>query len=337
MCMNNPKKSFFTNIRTLLSGSSAFILLLVLTILTPLIDKGHNIYILVVILAIVVVLYLVCFFSIRIWHNKRLIYFTKYSFENIKMMLNKINMKTEYINDHTCPEHNYLCSASVIMASDYYANIQNKLILSDDDCEKYNLVRDDDFDEIESNFFKDHPSGEIWIVSNALETEVKTSEELKCNPDPSLVKSMNVVNQNIIKGGKYIQFIALGPQGENNTVFENRRNLYWSVLPNLSVEEKKKVMPIIRIDDEFSKNRNRVVDPDFEYLVKLTSTVLFVDTNKGMFVQGYFCLRPDDNIEAKPFEMRTVFLKMPVCMRDDYYYFLKEKKDLYYKKLAKEI
>lgn len=335
--MNNSKKSFFSSIRKFLSGSSAFIVLLILTILTPLIDGGHSIYDLLIMLAIVVILYTICFFAVRIWHNKRLAHFTKCSYENIETVIKKLNAKAEYSNDHICPEHNYLCSASAIMASDYYANIQNELILSDDDCAKYNLVRDNDFDKIEAEFFRNHPAGEIWIVSNALETEIKTIEELKEHPDPSLVNSMDVVKQNIINGGKYIQFIALGPQGENNTVFENRRNLYWSILPELSVKEKQIVMPIIRIDDEFSKNRNRVIDPDFEYLVKLTSTVLFIDTESEMFVQGYFCLRPDDNINAKPFEIRTVFLKMPVCMRDDYYYFLKEKKEKYYKNLAKEI
>ena len=204
-----------------------------------------------------------------------------------------------------CPKTGFLCSAQKIIESDYRSEIIAKLELTDDDCKKYNLIKDSDFDKKESEFFVHHKSGEIWIISHALETEIKTPEEFKTHPDDSLKKSMEVVAQNIEKGGHYVQFVSLGPQGENDVTYQNRCRIYWATPKGI---EKAK-MPIIRIDDNDGL-RSRENDPDYEYLVKLTSTILFVDDSQDkLFVDGYFCLRPDDSETAKEYERRTVFFK----------------------------
>lgn len=299
--------------------------------------------VLIIFIFVIVILYVI----IYRYHNKRVS-------ESIKLFSNRLShFITEKQVDfpkgeNICPYSGLLCSATKILKSDYYGRISSQLELDDKDCEKYNLVKDDNFNRLESDFFTDHPQGEIWIVSYALESEIKTPEELKKFPDDhdplkeSLKKSMETVEKNIVdKGGKYIQFVALGPQGKNDITFENRCRAYWNILSNLSDEERKEKMPIIRIDDGFSDGRQRESDPDFEYLVKLTTTILFVDniednSNGQLFVEGYFCLRPDDSSVAKKFERRTIFFKMPNCMRDDYYYFLKDKRNEYFKKLNNE-
>ena len=244
----------------------------------------------------------------------------------------------EYCNGkNCCPIDGRLCSAQEFMQSE---RILNQLEVSKDVCNKYNLITAEEFDRIEAEFFNkdNHPKGEIWVVSNALETEIKTDEEFKAAPDPSLEKSMKIVRENIQNEGKYIQFVSLGPQGFDDSMFKLRRKLYWDAIPWLNDVQKKTRMPIIRIDTEKieGKGRDRYYDPDYEYLVKLTSTVLFVDTTEDPdYVKGFVCLRPDDSENAKEYERRTILFEMPYCMKDDYYKFLSAKKKEYDEKLKK--
>lgn len=284
--------------------------------------------------------YLICIFGFSFIHQQRVQSVVKSSEKTRISYIDSLEkISSEFSppkGKEYCLKNGYLCSAQKIIESDYYGRIVSALELTEADCEYYNLVKDSDFDEKEYVFFDEHPSGEIWVVSNALETEIKTEDEFKTCPDESLRKSMMVVRENIIRGGRYTQFVSLGPQGLNDVTFENRCRVYWSALPDLDDYEKRLRMPIIRIDDVFQNHaRQRVNDPDYEYLVKLTSTVLFVDNSNELFVEGFFCLRPDDSVTAKEYERKTIFFKMPICMRDDYYFFLKAKKEEYEKELKK--
>lgn len=326
-------------------GIIVFSALFLLTLFTPYFDNINEINPIVTSISCIlfVIIYIIIFVIVNTLHNKKLQSITDKTYKSFNTYLANLNNLNYDLpkGRNICLKSGYLCSAQKIIESEYYSRIISKLELTEDECKYYNLIKDTDFDDKELHFFDDHPSGEIWVVSNALETEIKTEEELEMCPDESLKNSMQVVKENIKRGGKYTQFVSLGPQGTNDVTFVNRCKIYWSALPHLDENQKRIAMPIIRIDDVFSNHedgRQRVYDPDFEYLVKLTSTVLFVDDSSNqLFVEGYFCLRPDDRKEAMEHERKTVFFKMPICMRDDYYYFLLSKKEEYYKNFEKGV
>ena len=328
-----------------ISGSITAILMIIVAFLTSFVD-GISVHPLVTlsIIIIIAMFYFMTFFIVAKQYNSK-----------IERMVETIKKEILEYYDTACADetltctigdrcsiHNKICCVATFLDSEFQTRMKESVSLNEEECAYYNLLRDDMFDEKEKRFFQTHPNGEIWIVSNALETEIKTDEEFYYHPDESLERSMGIVEQNIKNGGRYTQFVALGAQGANDVTFENRCRIYWSPLDPATKEEKQKRLPIIRIDDDFAhlqRQRSRVSDPDLEYMVKLTSSVLFVDNdyNGRLFVEGYFCLRPDDDRAAKPFERRTIFYKMPKCMQDDYYFFLKKKQDEYYKKIKSNI
>lgn len=331
-------KKIWKDIKPLVPASLTVIVLVVLYLVGSQLELGKNIKPAVYILVTIgfIVLYLSIFLLHSALYKKAITSHIKESVDDVNEYVGRISNCSEkpVVGKNCCPKDGRLCSAQEFMQSDYYGNLLNQQKVSDDVCKQYNLITDTDFDKIEAEYFSkdNHPNGEIWVVSNALETEIKKPQEFAAAPDASLQKSMKVVQNNIKNGGKYIQFVALGPKGFSESVFLERRAIYWEALPGLNELEKRKRMPVIRIDTESieGKPRDRNEDPDFEYLVKLTSTVLFVDTSGGQnYREGYICLRPDDSPKAKAYERRTILFQMPNCMKDDYYDFLKQKKEEY--------
>lgn len=241
----------------------------------------------------------------------------------------------------SCSRHKYHCCVMSLIESDFYKNILNKTVMSAKELSEYNLISDTDFDEKEKKYFKEHPNGEIWVISNALETEIDIDDGKNGHkPDLSLRQSMEVVENNIKNGGKYIQFVSLGIYGEDNE-FLKRRQKYWEARSDLKNDaERKKVMPVIRIDSDFTNvgmKRELFNDPDWAFMVKLTSTIIFVDETEH-FSEGYFCFRPEDNSNAEEYERRTILFEMPnYCMLNDIVKDLKKIKEDYNKKLENEI
>ncbi len=327
----NKDKHMFVDKRNLIGWAIAFLISLGVAVFTALVDDIQSLWILAVTFILVVLFYILAFVIVATYYSKKIDEKIEMHVGEAKNLRAENNLqKIPFIdNGNICGHHHHLCCADDLLNDDIFSKLREGLLLSDEEKEYYNLMDDEEFDKKESEFFALHSSGSIWVVSNALETEIKTEDEFLQHPDDSLKRSMGIVQTNIINGGNYIQFVALGPQGENDITYVNRRKLYWSAVDGTE-EEKSKRLPIIRIDDEFlhTKGRDRVVDPDLEYLVKLTSTVLFVDEDKSrLFVEGFFCFRPDDAVVAKSFEKRTIFYRMPKCMQDDYYFFLKKKKE----------
>lgn len=335
----NKSKHIFVDKRNTVSWAVTILISMGIAVFTALVDDVQNLWILSITFALVVLLYILVFMNVATYYSKKVNEKIELHMLETKGVIAENNLqKISYSNsiNNICGLHQYLCCADNLLNDPIFNKIREELSLSYEEKKYYNLMDDEEFDKKEREFFTLHPSGSIWVVSNALETEIKTEDEFLQRPDESLRHSMEIVQTNIINGGNYIQFVALGPQGENDITYVNRRKLYWSVVDGTE-EEKFKRLPIIRIDDEFlhtGKGRDRVVDPDLEYLVKLTSTVLFVDENKNqLFVEGFFCFRTDDALVAKSYEKRTILYRMPKCMQDDYYFFLNEKKTEYFKNL----
>ena len=243
-------------------------------------------------------------------------------------------------SEHKCLYHNFICCAEEVINSDYYNEVRTNLNIDEESSKRYNVMSDSQFDLIESRFFDNYANGEIWVVSYALETEILTDEEKQDSNDDSLLNSMETVKNNIQnKKGRYVQFVALGPYEEEvNQDFRNRKKEYWSYLKGLTDEEIPEKMPVIIIDSQnktegsdAEKENKRRYDNDLNYLVKLTSTVLLISNGPGEeFIEGYFTLRPDTNENTEAYERRTIMYKMPNCMRDEYYKFLKKKKEEYF-------
>lgn len=321
-----------------ITGILSPLLLFVVAITTSYVDniQAKTPFVIITILAVIIT-FVIVYKIIEKFHNKSIsnrLSKCKASLYDYGHLFQRETSSTDSGVPLICPKHGYYCCAEHLKQDELYNKTCELVTLSEYDCKTFNLVTDTDFDDKESHFFESHPKGEIWIISYCLETEIKTKEELSICPDESLEKSMEVVKHNIERGGRYTQFVALGPQGERDTVYENRCRQYWSAMPNIEDDtEKMEKMPVIRIDsggEQFEGGRDRIEDPDWEYMVRLTSTVLFVDNDGKTFVEGYFCFRPDDSQDSKPFERRTVLFRMPNCMRDDYYYFLRDKKNEYF-------
>lgn len=242
----------------------------------------------------------------------------------------------------SCSRHKYHCCVNSLIKSDFYKNVLNKTVMSAKELSEYNLISAKDFDKKEKEYFKNHPKGEIWIISNALETEIDIEDGRDGHkPDLSLRQSMEVVKNNIKEGGKYIQFVSLGIYGEEDNEFLKRRQKYWEARPDLRNDiERKKAMPVIRIDSDFvdvGMKRELFNDPDWAFMIKLTSTIIFVDENKH-FRKGYFCFRPEDSSQAEEYERRTILFEMPnYCMLNDIIKDLREFKEDYIRKLENEI
>lgn len=221
----------------------------------------------------------------------------------------------------SCFRHKYHCCAIDFIQSDFYKYILNETEMRSENLKSYNLISADDFNIKEEKYFENHHDGEIWVISNALETEIEIDNENDEHvPDWSLRQSMEVVKKNIENGGKYVQFVSLGVHGEEDTEFLKRRQKYWEAKPGLKDDiERKKEMPVIRIDSDFidvGMERDIYKDPDWAFMVKLTSTVIFIDENKH-FREGYFCFRTEDSSDAEEFERRTILFEMPsYCMLD---------------------
>lgn len=241
----------------------------------------------------------------------------------------------------SCSRHKYHCCAIDLIQSDFYKYILNETEMRSDDLKKYNLISAEDFNKKEEEYFENHSDGEIWVISNALETEIEIDDENDEHvPDWSLRQSMEVVKKNIENGGKYVQFVSLGVHGEEDTEFLKRRQKYWEAKPTLKDDiERKKEMPVIRIDSDFTAvglERNIYKDPDWAFMVKLTSTVIFIDENKHIR-DGYFCFRPEDSSDAKEFERRTILFGMPsYCMLEAIIKDLKKIKEDYLRCLESE-
>lgn len=325
--------------RSVISWAITIIISMGVAVFTALVDDVQSLWILAITFTIVVLCYVLVFTRIAKYYGKKIEEKIESLLAESKKTRTEESLKSRsYLDSNSieCFLHHYICCANYLLDDEIFNRIREGLFLSAEEKKYYNFMEDEEFGLKESQFFTNHPSGSIWVVSNALETEIKTEDEFFHHPDESLRRSMEIVQTNIIHGGSYIQFVALGPQGEKDSTYVNRRKKYWSVIDGTE-EEKSKHLPIIRIDDEYlhtAKGRDRVVDPDLEYLVKLTSTVLFVDdTQTKLFIEGYFCFRPDDAVIAKSYEKRTIFYRMPKCMQDDYYFFLNEKKKEYFEKL----
>ena len=238
----------------------------------------------------------------------------------------------------SCERHKYHCCVINLTQSNFYKYALNKLEMETEDLSKYNLISAKNFDEKEKEYFKNHPDGEIWVISNALETEIEIEDERGEHiPDLSLRQSMEVVKNNIVNGGKYIQFVSLGVHGEDDQEFLRRRQKYWEARSDLQTDDKRKTeMPVIRIDSDFTEvgmTREIFSDPDWAFMVKLTSTIIFIDETKHLR-EGYFCFRPEDSSNSEEYERRTVLFEMPsYCMLDSIIKDLKKIKDEYFKKL----
>lgn len=238
----------------------------------------------------------------------------------------------------SCSRHKYHCCVIDLIQSDFYKYVLNETEMRPEELKKYNLISSEDFDLKEKKYFERHPNGEIWVISNALETEIEIDDENdERTPDWSLRQSMEVVKNNIKNGGKYVQFVSLGVNGEEDTEFLKRREKYWEARTDLEDDiERKKKMPVIRIDSDFidaGMKRDLYVDPDWAFMVKLTSTIIFIDENKH-FREGYFCFRPEDSNDAEEHERRTILFEMPsYCMLDAIVKELKEIKKEYLENL----
>lgn len=237
-----------------------------------------------------------------------------------------------------CERHKYHCCAINLKQSEFYKYALNKIAMSSEDLSEYNLISAEDFDEKEKKYFENHPHGEIWVISNALETEIEIEDERGEHiPDLSLRQSMEVVKNNIANKGKYVQFVSLGVRGEEDNEFLRRRQKYWEAKSDLQTDnERMKQMPVIRIDSDFTEvglTREIFSDPDWAFMVKLTSTIIFIDETKHLR-EGYFCFRPEDSNNAEEYERRTVLFEMPsYCMLDSIIKDLKKIKDEYFKNL----
>lgn len=238
----------------------------------------------------------------------------------------------------SCIRHKYHCCVINLIQSDFYKYVLNETEMRTEKLSEYNLISPQNFDEKEKEYFKRHPNGEIWVISNALETEIEIDDERGGRiPDLSLRQSMEVVKKNIENGGKYVQFVSLGVHGEEDTEFLRRRQKYWEAKPDLKSDiDRKKEMPVIRIDSDFKEvglKRDVLSDPDWAFMVKLTSTIIFIDEMEHLR-EGYFCFRPEDNNNAEEYERRTVLFEMPsYCMLDAIVKDLKEIKEDYFKNL----
>lgn len=244
--------------------------------------------------------------------------------ENILLQIgnSKFGHAVRFANDAgSCPRHKYHCCAINLIQSDFYKYFLNKTEMQSEDLKKYNLISAEDFNIKEKKYFENHCDGEIWVISNALETEIEINDENDEHvSNLSLRQSMEVVKKNIESGGKYVQFVSLGVHGEDDTEFLKRRQKYWEAKPELKDDiERQKEMPVIRIDSDFTNvgmTRDIYNDPDWAFMIKLTSTVIFIDENKH-FREGYFCFRTEDNSDSEEFERRTILFEMPsYCMLD---------------------
>lgn len=210
------------------------------------------------------------------------------------------------------------CSAEYILNSRYYKECLNTRELTEGEARKYNLLTDEEFNNMESCFFKGHNCRQIWIISSSLETEIAIEDEEK-EKDSSLHRSMKTVEQNIKKGGRYVQFVSSSHSILNGS-FNSRKEKYWAALDSgdktLSDEEKQQKAPIIEIDSDkmvFDKH-NLSEEQDWTYLTQLTSTLLLLD-NSGNLMDGYFCLRPESEKGKEGRYYRTIFYIMPKnCM-----------------------
>lgn len=237
----------------------------------------------------------------------------------------------------SCSRHKYHCCAINLIQSDFYKYVLNATEMRSEDLRRYNLISAEDFNIKEERYFENHRGGEIWVISNALETEIEIDENDGHVPDWSLRQSMEVVKKNIEHGGKYVQFVSLGVHGEEDTEFLKRRQKYWEAKPELKNDiERKKEMPVIRIDSDFTEvgmKRDIYNEPDWAFMVKLTSTVIFIDENKH-FREGYFCFRPEDSSDVEEYERRTILFEMPsYCMLDAIVKDLKQIKKYYLESL----
>jgi hypothetical protein len=219
-----------------------------------------------------------------------------------------------------CIYHNNFCCGNAIIEK-----LKDTIDLSQKEKQKYRLLNESEFNSLEKDYFQSHSEGQIWVVSFALETEIEYPIETRIT---SLQKSMNIVKQNIKKGFKYVQFVALGESGLLNPDFIERKKIYHKDLSDVETKA-----PVIQIDD--SNNKDNMM-----FMVKLTSVVLFIDkegteNNKDYEVKGYFWFRPDEDSENE-FEKRPVFFRMPNCMESQYFEFLRTKKINYFKNINKK-
>ena len=254
--------------------------------------------------------------------------------KEIEIICTKENsIKTQDLHN-VCPIHGYHCCMLDLHDSKFYKDALNHLEVSKESLSRYGLLSFDSFQKVEQDFFRDHPNGEIWVISSELETEIKSDRDSKNNSHTSTRLSLETVRENVKAGKRYIQFVSIGPSGEYGIAYKSRKDLYWSVISDEN--ERPFRLPIIRIDSDFSKvniSRNQMNDPDWAYIIELTSTIIFVDESKGDY-EGYFYLRPEYDENSEPFEQRTIFYKMPTqCMLTGFIKDLSERRKRYFNSL----
>lgn len=304
-------------------------------------NMQFSIEITLVVLGMVLLVYIIIFIIVYLLHNCLIEDCFNRVLENTFLQIDASRFGHAARTADTvgsCSRHKYHCCAINLIQSDFYKYSLNETEMRPENLSRYNLISAIDFDSKEKQYFENHPNGEIWVISNALETEIELDDENdKYISNSSLRQSMEIVRKNIENGGKYIQFVALGVHGEEDTEFLKRRQKYWEAKPALKNDtERKKEMPVIRIDSDFvdvGMERDIYKDPDWAFMVKLTSTVIFIDESQHVR-EGYFCFRTEDSSDAEEFERRTVLFGMPsYCMLDAIIKDLKKIKEKYFKNL----